>query len=324
MPNNIILSVCIPTCNRPDEFRRCLGRFLPEITSEMEILIRDDSSNSKSENIAKKMLDSAGVNYRYYRGKKEGLDVANIFIAENAKGEFVWWFGDDDEILPGALNKVFKIIKEIPDISFLFVDFIVEGSKYPAVNMSEERLFKDASEFLEIVGVDMTLLSTGVFRRTDAIKGLPTARKYVGSHLASQPLLFEALTSGGKIYYLKGPFILNFPTKLAKGDNLFWDGVKTFGVRYFDILQEYKNRFSKKAFKRHLARNFGHIWRGLIIGWIIRDTEAPRKRIWELKRYWNLLEFWVALIIFLMPKTVVKILYKLYKKVFKRHYREII
>jgi len=319
-----LLTFAVPTYNRPREIERLLGRAVPQLAEfpgEVDVLIKDDSTNDDSEKAARAILDKYKVPYSYARGKKEGIDPANIYLAQHAKGDFVWWFGDDDELLPGSVAKVLSAIKKHPDAGFIWLNLVIDGGR-TAIPAGEEKLLKSGDEFLENVGIDMTLLSTGIFRREAALPALPIAKKYIGTHFASQPFIFEAVSSGRETVVIAEPCLVNHPTEMVKGQNLFWDGVTTMGVGYYDILLEFRGRFGHRAIRKVLARNFGHIWRGLIIGWIRRDTEPPRRRIGELMRYWSYGEFYVAAPLFLLPKCAVRALLKMYKLVFKKSYLE--
>jgi len=317
-----ILSFCIPTYNRPKELERLLRGVVPQFVpfaDSIEFVFKDDSPNNDSEQLARAILDAAGLSYHYYRGEKKGIDPANLFIAEHAIGDFVWWCGDDDEVLPGAVERIMQVIKYTPDLAFIFVNAIAGGQTAPAV-AGPDRFFKNGSEFLAYVGAAMTLLSTGVFRREVGLRALPLARKYVGTAFASQPLILEAITSGGKVYQLSGPYLLNHLTELKKGQNLFYDGVKAFGVTYYNLLRDFRHKFDTGAVRAYHKKNFGHIWRGLVIDWIRRDIPAPRNRLWELRMYWTLPEYWLAVVVYICPKPVVKAGLKMYKKIVPRTY----
>ena len=45
---HIKLSLCIPTYNRPQEFKRMLSKVLPQVTDDVEIVIRDDPLREQS------------------------------------------------------------------------------------------------------------------------------------------------------------------------------------------------------------------------------------------------------------------------------------
>jgi glycosyltransferase involved in cell wall biosynthesis len=315
------LSFCIPTYNRPKEFKRLFESLMLQVTPEVEVVIRDDSTDTTTEQCVKSHpLFPSQI--QYYHGEKIGIDRANLFIASHATGEYVWWFGDDDVLFPGAIEKVLHCIKTNANLSFIFVNFRAEGSISPGVNIGESRLLRDGNEFLEKVNLNMTLLSTGVFRRTDALPAMPLGEKHVGTAFGSQPLLLEALSCGGGVYYIAEPLFLNYPSILVAGQNLFYDGVITFGIAYCNILNDFKKKIPYRTRRIFLGINFGHLWRGLVIGWLMRETPAPRKRLKELfPYYWSYPGFWVATLIFLLPKKVALLGYRLFKVFVKHSYR---
>ena len=51
MNNQILLSVCVPTYNRPTQFRRMLIGLMPQLTDEIELVIRDDSPNNETKKV---------------------------------------------------------------------------------------------------------------------------------------------------------------------------------------------------------------------------------------------------------------------------------
>jgi len=42
MNNQILLSICVPTYNRPVQFKRMLTGLMPQLTKEIELVIRDE------------------------------------------------------------------------------------------------------------------------------------------------------------------------------------------------------------------------------------------------------------------------------------------
>jgi glycosyltransferase involved in cell wall biosynthesis len=99
----IKLSLCIPTYNRPAEFKRMLSKVLIQITDDVEIVIRDDSETFESRDIFDELMRDKNIKKQYHVGEKIGLDAASLFLFNNALGEFVWLFSDDDELLDGGI-----------------------------------------------------------------------------------------------------------------------------------------------------------------------------------------------------------------------------
>ena len=119
---NILLSICLPVYNQSDKvrefFKNIIPQLNPEISSHIEIVIRDDSTNDETKNVVSRYPHN---NLRYFCEKKEGIDQALIFLLEKARGEFVWWFGDD-VLEDGIVEILLDIIKSNPAISLIYLN----------------------------------------------------------------------------------------------------------------------------------------------------------------------------------------------------------
>ena len=324
--NNFILSICIPTYNRPEKFRQMMMGLMPQLTSEIEVVVRDDSSNDETKHVldelVKKFNPSAKINYVH--GEKIGLDAANLFLLENAIGEYVWWFSDDDEFMPGAIVRVLGLVKKYPEITFIWVNFC--DLERLAVN-KEDGFFKDGNDVLGSVGANIGLLSSLFLRREDTYSSIPLARKHVkGFSFAALVPVFHVLLGTGKFYFLRGPYILHLTDTKIKIEEIKEIGIRGgevkneyfdyFGVDFFNILKEFESKFGKMFVKKILTKNFASLWRGMLVGWV-GGWDTPKGKRWKMfKLYWSFPEFWIAIIPFLMPLWINKGLYKIYKLFF--------
>jgi glycosyltransferase involved in cell wall biosynthesis len=309
------LSICIPTYNRPSELLRLTTEILGQIKNispdSLEFVIIDDSDVINHD--VERLLINAKLPFNYIRGKANGIDSAVIKIMESAKGEYVWWCGDDDQIAENFLETIFSVLKNSSQkIGYIFCSYVI--GKLDSISKPSYR-YVTAESLLNEIGVDITLLTSGIFNRALGVKAIDLAKKYVGSAFASQPILFAAMFPVGErisCCVIDTPLILNNPTILEK-TGLFYDGVDAFGVNYWSILSEYSNSIPALVRGKFLKRTFGHIWRGLIIDWIKRDIPSPRNRLYDLRKYAVFPEYWLAAFIFMMPKCAVKFFYRIYK-----------
>lgn len=112
--NKPILTIGIPTYNRPKKLKQCLisiGK--QKLTKDIEVLISIDGSTDDTEAIVKKFISSSKLNLRYIKNKKNlGFDHNIISIYKNSRGKYVWFLGDDDQMLTGAIKNMIKILKE--------------------------------------------------------------------------------------------------------------------------------------------------------------------------------------------------------------------
>jgi abequosyltransferase len=316
-----LLSVCIPTYDRPRQFRRLAELLcLQDKVNEIELVIRDDSPNQETLKIVQEILIPAGINVRYYHGEKIGLDAANLFLIENASGNYLWWFSDDDEMRPGALAHIINLLESDEDIRYIWANFDYEDEGNSVVDTTC-RYFSSGDDVIETLGVNIGLISTHILHRETAIEAVELAKKNLyGFGFAALIPVFHIITSLGKFYLLGTSYILCNPTKAdeiilltnrnGKIDNR---GFEVYGVNFYRIVTLFNGRFSNKSVRDLLSKNFASLWRGMLVGWV-RGWDTPKgKRLRMLKIYWNFPECWVALPIFWMPLPIAKIFYQIYK-----------
>lgn len=117
-------SVIIPIYNAEDTLRRCLDSLLPQLCSEIEVLLINDGSNDKSESICKEyMAKTASI--KYYSQKNSGVSVARNKGLEAATGDYILFVDSDDYVT----ENYFKTIRYYascnnPDLLMFGAEFI--------------------------------------------------------------------------------------------------------------------------------------------------------------------------------------------------------
>jgi len=255
----------------------------------------------------------------YFKGEKIGLDSANLFLLESAIGKYMWWFSDDDEFMPGAIVRVLELIKKYPEIAFIWVNFGFESLEILSID-NEDGFFKDGNEVLETLGTNIGLLSTYFLKREEALLALPIAKKHIkGFSFASTCVVISVLAGFGRFYFLRGPYVLCHPTTIQEIKNeqknygVKNEGFNVYGVNFYNVVNEFKGKFSNHAIRTILKKNFASLWRGMLVAWV-GGWENPKGKRWKMfKYYWNFPEFWIAMPFFLMPRFVSVFCYKIYK-----------
>lgn len=319
--DKIILSICIMTYNQPEEIERALRSIVPQLVPGVEVFIRDDSSDNKTEEIVKKYLSDNTI--RYHKGEKIGIDGAVLFLTEQAKGDYVWWFGDD-AMDKGAIKKVLNTLKQYPDISFIFINCRKFDDYKPFYQLGQDKFFKDNNQILEEIGTSgLGFVSSTLFKREKALSGIEQSKKYMGSAYINMFLIFHIISQKGKYYFLSKPYVVNYPatteqiTAIVKKDGVIKNNAfQVFGVNAFNIVSEFKDKFNKQSVRRMIAANFAFLWRGILVAWI-GGWDTPKGKRWKMfKLYWSFPEFWVALPFFLLPLSVNKFFYRVYRTFF--------
>jgi glycosyltransferase involved in cell wall biosynthesis len=118
----MLLSVCIPTYNRPDDLVNCLSSLAKQKNKkDFEICISDNNSAKKIINIIKPFRKKLNINYK--KNKKNigfAMNVLNVSLM--AKGDFIWFLGDDDLVTNNSIKYLSNIIKKNKRVDFFFIN----------------------------------------------------------------------------------------------------------------------------------------------------------------------------------------------------------
>ena len=107
-----LLTIAVPTYRRPANLRVLLDALSPQLASlpQVELLISDNCSPDETPDVVRE-FQGAGLRYTYHRHEQNiGPDANFLSCYEKASGKYVWIFGDDDVLFPGALERLVKLI----------------------------------------------------------------------------------------------------------------------------------------------------------------------------------------------------------------------
>jgi abequosyltransferase len=211
-----LLTIAIPTYNRSRFLTELLDILKPQMTKafSIELIISDNASTDDTQVILEEFSKS-GLAFRYIRNKSNlGADRNVLQCFEEARGKYVWIFGDDDIILPGALKKIIRLLSQ-QDYDLIYVrpyeflnDYKIGRRDDPANHKA--LVVNDARLFAEMVGVMFTFISGMIVnkQRFDEIPH-PSCSKSCGTQLNHLSWIFPILAS-----FRKGLFIFD---KLVAG-----------------------------------------------------------------------------------------------------------
>lgn len=124
MVNRIRLSICIPTFNRSLCLDSCLNSiFLAKKNTNLnfEVCISDNHSSDNTIKIIKKYLKKLPIKFQSLPINKGR--VFNYLNAVNlASGDYVWFLGDDDLLMPNALMNANKILSANSKVDFFYIN----------------------------------------------------------------------------------------------------------------------------------------------------------------------------------------------------------
>ena len=118
----MLLSICIPTYNRPESLLNCLSSIACQKNkSNFEVCISDNCSKFQTRKIIKPFKKK--INIRFQRNKKNlGFAMNVLKVSLMAKGKFIWFLGDDDMLNKYAVSYLINLIKKNKDVDFYFIN----------------------------------------------------------------------------------------------------------------------------------------------------------------------------------------------------------
>lgn len=149
MKNNILLSICIPTYNRPHYLKNCLESIIRQFedkntAEQVEVVIFDSSLKEDTENLVKKYQKHFN-NIKYIEDKEDvGFDQSVLNSVLEARGKYCWFLGDDDVIKNGCL-KTINYFLEKNEIALLTVAF------HPSyeIKIASQKIKEEPKEFTQ-------------------------------------------------------------------------------------------------------------------------------------------------------------------------------
>ncbi|MES2730978.1 MAG: glycosyltransferase family 2 protein [Bacteroidota bacterium] len=130
-----LLSICVPTYNRPQLLKRTLLS-LKTSRTDVEIIVTDNSTDSNSKKVVEEILSSYPCQWRYHKNEPAVTPANNMNAGINlSRGAYVYILHDDDFLLPSGLSKILQKIEENPNYHVLKFGVKV-------VDINERRLFR--------------------------------------------------------------------------------------------------------------------------------------------------------------------------------------
>jgi abequosyltransferase len=310
----VFLSFCIPTFNQPESIKRTLESLLNQDVDGIEIIIRDDSNNFETEEVVSQYLHKLPIRY-FHMEKDGGIDGAFLFLSREAKGQYVWWFGDDI-LVPGVVKRLLGILRLKPAIDFVYLnstDF--DGASF-SIPPNGNKYFFDRNEVLVELKDQLGFCSAMVFRKEILSLGFDKAENFIGTCWVTLFLVLNVLVEGKFFFFLDGSNFLSAPKPL--GEPRWYDSFLVHGINFALILNQFKDNFNPSDLRNVLAEKFSKSCRAVIVERALGFDSGFAKSKFSLRvlfsLYWSYPEFYVAVPIMFLPRPMLLRLYKLYKK----------
>ena len=119
------ISIIVPVYNVENYIGRCLETLLNQTLQEIEIIIVNDGTQDKSEEIIEKYVKQYPTKIKYYEKKNGGLSSARNYGLEYATGEYVAFLDSDDYVEKKMYEAMYNLAKQ-ENADMVECDFIWE------------------------------------------------------------------------------------------------------------------------------------------------------------------------------------------------------
>lgn len=206
-----LISVCIPTYNRPAELTTLLESITAQEGDDFEIVVSDDCSPRSTEietAVDQSRSTNPSIPHTFHRNDRTlGYDANLRRLLHLAKGEYCLFMGDDDFLLPGAIQQVRAVIQNHAGVgvvlrSYYSVDRVTRRVRDIHRHFSSSRLFP--------AGVQSV---AALFRRSVHISGYTVHRARALSYDTDQfdgTLLYQLYLTANILLDADGFYLSDF------------------------------------------------------------------------------------------------------------------
>jgi glycosyltransferase involved in cell wall biosynthesis len=211
--NAPLVTVGIPTYNRPEGLEKTLQCILGQTYRNLEVIISDNCSPGDEVKAVLQKYATADSRVKYFIQEKNLSIIPNFqFLLDQAKGEYFMWAADDDhwdnnfiEVCVEGMEADSSVILSMTDLDLTFDSAPNRPAKLNRSFM-QKGLFSRSFSFVKSTAENKYFFC-GLYR-TDLVQHIPLDNSWGGDQL----FVYEAVTKGrllyipgrSKFYYYRG------------------------------------------------------------------------------------------------------------------------
>ncbi len=137
MSDKLLVSVCVPTYNRAQYLSESLSTITQQDYAPLEVILSDNGSTDGTETLCRS-LAARDSRIRYFRQPRNiGLYGNFNFCIEQARGEVLCLFHDDDLYDPRIVRAGVTVLRDHPDVGVVCSDWMLLNSPGEVMGVRE-------------------------------------------------------------------------------------------------------------------------------------------------------------------------------------------
>lgn len=298
-----LLSICIPTYNRINELEKLLDSIEYEVNSKklrdkVEICISDNASPYKVENLIKKKLNNLDIKFNR-NPENMGFDYNLDMTTKLATGKYIWFCGDDDEILPNSLDRIIDVLEKKQVQIYILNGQLKDKEKikkFNALNAENKRIYdcsieKEIYQYINDINNNLSFFCafiTSIIVERDVYLKQDISTQLKNSAYDHMYKLLKILKSGYKLMYLSNEYysvgITENDWNKERGQHFLLDITSVY--KFIDNLYSTNNLEIRIKIGQLLNRSCGKI--GMIDNIEYAKRKNKDKEIIEMMKYFNM------------------------------------
>jgi|WetSurMetagenome_2_1015567.scaffolds.fasta_scaffold33991_2 glycosyltransferase involved in cell wall biosynthesis len=212
-PSEPLVSIGIPTYNRPTGLRRALECITRQSHTNLEIIISNNASPGNETDLIAKAFAESDTRIKYFRQPVNiGANRNFKFVLSQASGKYFLWFADDDFCDTKFVGELVGCLESDPEVALAMSDVRIideETSVAAEVRLESLRLDRVAEGWPGIRKLFFAYPTSNIFfciygiYRTEILKGCKImVSRWKDMALASEVPILAQIASKGKIVSL--------------------------------------------------------------------------------------------------------------------------
>lgn len=245
-----MISIIVPCFNGEKYIKRCLDSILNQSYEDFEVIIINDGSTDKSDEIISNYLSDARI--KYFKQENKGIGATRNFGISKANGEYITFLDIDDYFDIQALDKMINFSLK-NDLDIVVTDYYFQSNvtkKYEIKNFGVTSVKENPDIIL-----DINFAPWGKLYKKDLIQAI-----YFEEYLKYEdaPFVIKSLLMAKKIGKLNYPtvyYTVNSGSETAVRDGKVFDIIKVVDIIRKELVKNGFDDISKKIIVKTLTNH---------------------------------------------------------------------